>query len=650
MKPTNSRPSDESQAQAQTQPQPSRPSTWSRRDFVRGTGLSAGVLVSAAACAPGTPPPQNPPSTTTPGTTGPTPDLNLANIQGNILGGFNKDHQRMLFFTFPAGAAARRLLATLQEQVASSEEVLAFNAKYKAAANAGGSLPAATWLNLALTHSGLLALGVSQSDLRAFPDSFRQGMRARSGLIGDSGASAPTHWITSSTDHAVVILAADHVSELDDAARLATAQIEEAGGNVTFDQAGSAREDEPGHEHFGFKDGVSQPGIRGVTTPNNPQNPNQGVPGQDLLWPGEFVLGYPTQIPTGDGINLQPGPLALSGPAWTTDGSYLVFRRLQQDVPGFHNYVSSTATAAGMTTDLLGAKLVGRYKSGCPLEHTDDQAAGLDTQIADPSLRDATLLQETKINNFEFGGDPNGNVCPRSSHIRKSYPRDDQTPTGGEAASQTHRILRRGIPYGASYLAGSTSGANSADVAFPNDRGLLFLCYQSSIERQFEFIQNRWANDPNFPTRGSGEDPIISQSASGAFQLPGSAAHQVTLQGFVTTTGGDYFFQPSIEALQLLATPQQAATPTAPNQPASQPAQQPQVQQPAGQQPPSRTAAQRQPAQSQNQGSQNQGGRANGGQNQGSQNQGSQNQGGRDPGGRNQAGQNRTGRLPRDSA
>ncbi|MEI7887469.1 MAG: Dyp-type peroxidase [Actinomycetes bacterium] len=537
--------------------------TLTRRAFVRGTGLSAGVLVTAAACTPGTPPAGPGPNQSTPtGLTGPTPELQLSNIQGNILAGFNKDHQRMLFFTFPSGLAAKQLLSTLQQQVANSEEVLAFNSSYKAAASSNSPLPTATWLNLALTHAGLTALGVSRSDLQAFPDSFRQGMRARSGLIGDSGPSAPSNWITSNADHAVVILAADRLSDLSDAARTATSQIKNAGGTITFDQTGAAREDEPGHEHFGFKDGVSQPGIRGVTTPNNPDDPNQGVPGQDLLWPGEFVLGYPTQIPTGDGLNVQPGPLAVSGPAWTTDGSYLVFRRLQQDVAGFQSFISGTAATAGMSEDLFGAKLVGRYKSGCPLERTEDQPVGLDTQLADPSILDPSILQEDKINHFEFGDDVNGNVCPRSAHVRKTYPRDDQTPTGGEAASQTHRILRRGIPFGASYLPESSNALHAADAAFPHDRGLLFLCYQSSIERQFEFVQNRWSNDEDFPTRGSGEDPIISQNASGVFQIPGSQAQQVTLQGFVTTTGGDYFFQPSIEALQLLATPQAAAAPT----------------------------------------------------------------------------------------
>src|SRR5437588_369889 len=92
----------------------------------------------------------------------------------------------------------------------------------------------------------------------------------------------------------------------------------EHGLKILFVQQGRTRIDNPGHEHFGFKDGVSQPGIRGITDPDDPiANPNQGHPGQDLLWPGEFVLGYPQQIPKAaegvDGPNPNPGP--ISGPA-----------------------------------------------------------------------------------------------------------------------------------------------------------------------------------------------------------------------------------------------------------------------------------------------------------------------------------------------
>ena len=153
---------------------------------------------------------------------------------------------------------------------------------------------------------------------------------------------------------------------------------------------------------------------------------------------------------------------------------------------------------------------------------------------------------------------------PLAAHIRKAYPRDEDTPGGGEEDTQTHRLLRRGIPYGASLPRGDES-SSAAD----EDRGLLFLCYQTSIERQFEFVQARFVNDPDFPEPGAGQDPIITQDpATGSFTLPGGRQeHVALLQRFVTTTGGEYFFQPSRSALAALS-----AAPTAPDAPTRGPA------------------------------------------------------------------------------
>ncbi|MCJ7438200.1 MAG: Dyp-type peroxidase, partial [Acidimicrobiia bacterium] len=119
-------------------------------------------------------------------------------------------------------------------------------------------------------------------------------------------------------------------------------------------------------------------------------------------------------------------------------------------------------------------------------------------------------------------------------------------------------------PYGASLPAGAAS-----DDA--QDRGLLFLCYQASISRQFETVQRQFVNDPDFPEAGTGQDPIITQShATGSFTLPGGRPNHIALMArFVTTTGGEYFFQPSITALsQLGVEPAASPTPAAPVPPA----------------------------------------------------------------------------------
>ena len=169
----------------------------------------------------------------------------------------------------------------------------------------------------------------------------------------------------------------------------------------------------------------------------------------------------------------------------------------------------------------------------------------------DPGLANLALADSDALNNaYEFGDDTDGARCPLSAHIRKTYPRDEETGHGrdSESNTQTHRLLRRGIPYGASF--GADQGGKATDK-----RGLLFLAYQKDIKGQFEFVQSAWVNDPKFPPEGNatahvpGQDPIIAQSASGLFELvPGNTG--ITASHFVKTSGGEYFFAPSLETLE----------------------------------------------------------------------------------------------------
>lgn len=501
-------------------------------------------------------------------------NLKLGNIQGNILGGFNKDFQNFLFLKFKSTEKGRAWISEITDSDmgvanSSSKEVLKFNAQFKALKARGITKPEtiirSAWTNLAISWAGLKALGVPDRTLNKFPADFIEGMAARKTLVGDLGKSDPSRWTAPfgpGDIHAILSVAADDLNDLNN--RIAVIKVKQEfinGVVVLHEQEGRVRSDEPGHEHFGFLDGVSQPGIRGITRPDDPlSNPNQGHPGQDLLWPGEFVLGYPTQIPTAkngvDGLNPDPGPTSVSGPRWTRDGSYLVFRRLAQDVPAFRKQVKALANASGLMEDLMGAKLVGRYKSGCPIEKRAFQPepftpANIDPGIANPALAKSDTLN----NNFEFGEDEDGKICPLSAHIRKAYPRDEQIigvphEADSESETQTHRLLRRGIPFGASFDQPSDKGGGAGEA-----RGLLFVCYQKSIEQQFELVQSQWVNDTNFPPFPTGvtpgEDPIIAQSLSGTFQLDPTKPN-IGVDHFVTTTGGEYFFAPSIAALRKL--------------------------------------------------------------------------------------------------
>lgn len=501
----------------------------------------------------------------------PDPSIRLANIQGNSIAGFSKDFQHFIFFEIADADSARPWVAVLAGEVASAAEVGAFNSAFKsivARRNLEPGAPTgleATWVNLAFSFEGLLKLGISAADQAQFPGDFRDGMRARADRIGDTGPNAPDQWTSDLGDAAiggVLILASDDEDDLAEEVARQSARMREMGLNIIFEQPAHIRADEPGHEHFGFKDGISQPGLRGLT-PSIGTDPDQGDPGQDLLNLGEFVLGYPANKPappppppppavTATPFDPAPGAISRNGPEWAADGSYLVLRRLAQNVKSFRDFVEDHA-GNPFSEEVLGAKIVGRYRSGCPIEPMRS-LPGVLTTAGDPAVAMPAVLDPLHVNDFEYGDDADGAILPRAGHIRKAYPRNEPTPKGGEADTQKHRILRRGIPYGASFSPDAGDGDPGSAAA---ERGLMFLCYQASIARQFEVVQHVWVNGPDFPQAGDGIDLLIAPGVDGQpreSSLPGGDPPRLTtMERWVTLTFGEYFFQPSISALEELA-------------------------------------------------------------------------------------------------
>jgi Dyp-type peroxidase family len=522
------------------------------------------------------------------------PILATQEIQGNILGGFNKDHQTLLFLKITQVAAAKQWLRTIEPYIATAAEVIKFNQLFKSTRerrHGQEGTVRSTFINVAFTYDGLKKL---TADADQFTDaSFKAGLHNRSAALGDpTDPSAPGHpsqWVIGAAHNVpdlLVIVGSDDQPRLQETVQWLEASLC-MGLEVMYKQEGEGLPGPlAGHEHFGFKDGISQPGIRGrlpeaphaFLTPREAIDEatgkidiNKGKPGQDVLHAGEFVFGYPTQIgepdPNREGLNITPGAIATAGPAWATNGSYLVFRRLRQDVKGFQSFIKATATTlsvtnpafAGITLEKLGAKFVGRWASGAPILNAPD--------------RDNPALANDLA--FEFQAeDPQGLRCPFAGHIRKTYPRDMERDFGlNESSTQTHRLLRRGIPFGKPYMGGCpvhpdrlldtvTTWWESIVSNAPTDRGLLFLAYQTSIERQFEFVTNAWVNNPDFPDPGSGHDPILGQSED-----PSTRERTMVLQAekpannatiklptdWVIPTGGGYFFSPSISGIKYLA-------------------------------------------------------------------------------------------------
>lgn len=497
-----------------------------------------------------------PPPTTT--TSGQPSEKELADIQGNIIG-FKNDHQRLLFVSFADTATAKAFTVDITSQISTGQEVRDANARYSARA-ARGEDPQTEqdcWVNIAFTADGLQML--QAPGLENFPDDFRQGMATRAAIIGDVDNSAPATWLSPFAPnqpavHAMITLAADAPTQLETRtanvrALIATHSVTELG----FQDGNIRPAPNTGHEHFGFKDGISQPGVAGLTKSSK---------GGEPIAAGEFLIGYPDQDghvsgsatppgpPPQPGEPGYPGPGAPPGPAlpdWARNGSFAVYRRLRQDVAGFADFLAQHAADVGLNADQLGAKLVGRWPSGAPLEHVPGEPHTIDPATSDPSAIDKAVVDDNHINNFTYADDSDGATVPRGAHTRKAWPRD--SAPGGETETNRHRMLRRGMPYGPEFVPGEPAYGQTVPVN--QDRGLIFVCYQSSIARSFEFVQASWANAADFPAPSTGQDPIISQNSD----QPGLAIppnpHLATAR-WGTTTGGGYFLAPSISGLREL--------------------------------------------------------------------------------------------------
>jgi Dyp-type peroxidase family len=377
------------------------------------------------------------------------------------------------------------------------------------------------WVTLAFTWNGLRALGVDEKSLATFPDEFREGMAARADILGDKGPAAPENWVgdlASDDLHAIVILFArdeperircvgEHDALLARCPGVRSLSHLDLNASPPFNYA---------HDHFGFRDRLSQPVMKGS---GEEPTPGSGDP----LEPGEFILGYPDE--EGPVTDL-PQPEILS-----RNGSYMAYRRLEEHVGLFRDYLKQNAdTSEG--EELLAAKFMGRWRSGAPLvlapEHDDPELG------ADPM----------RNNDFNYKEeDPFGYACPLGAHARRLNPRDTAHNMN------RRRMIRRGATYGPAL----PEGAPEDGV----ERGIAAFIICGSLVRQFEFAQNVWINDPAFHELGNEHDPICgTQDGTLEFKIPKRPIRK-TLKGlpaFTTFKGGAYFFLPSLAALRYLLT------------------------------------------------------------------------------------------------
>jgi Dyp-type peroxidase family len=388
-------------------------------------------------------------------------------------------------------------------------------------------------LNVALTASGLARLGLPAEALEAFSVEFLEGMVSphRSRLLGDVDESAPERWdwggpATPAVDVLLLLFARDGAT----LAGVVAEQQSRAAAAGLVEIASLATSDLDDREHFGFRDGISQPVIAGSGRTGTPLH---------TIQPGEFVLGYPNEH----------GQIADGPPDLGKNGSYLVFRQLRQDVPGFWRYLDGATRRPDGASDparrtWLAAKMVGRWPSGAPLALTPERD--------DPS--------QASSNDFTYQtADPSGLGCPIGAHVRRANPRDSLEPSPGTQQSidvnKRHRLLRRGREFGPPLDQESLFGP-TPPAGLDDERGLHFVCLCANLARQFEFIQHTWIASPKFGRLQDGSDPLLGVHgpADSTFVVPAEPFRRrfAGMPRFVTVRGGGYFFLPGRRAIRYL--------------------------------------------------------------------------------------------------
>ena len=411
------------------------------------------------------------------------------------------------------------------------------------------------YLNIGFTSTGLRALGLKEKNLESFTREFREGMVTphRQRLLGDYDSSDPSLWqwggsCNERIDVIVLLFAKDETINNEQSNQLI--QIFSSSGLKQVHRLdGKTLPNDK--EHFGFRDGISQPAIIG-----------SGVSGLDIdnIKAGEFLMGYENEyhiypdtallLENQGKSNLLADDAEGSGyKDLGRNGTYFVLRQLKEDVDGFWNFLNNqTKNEDGSLnpdeSTKLAAKMMGRWPSGAPLvKHPDKDPGGL-----------------CDDNNFKYiEEDKLGLKCPFGAHIRRTNPRDNFEETGPVESlklTRRHRIIRRVRSYGETFTGSATNHTPPGEV------GLLFGCFNADISRQFEFIQYTWANYPKFKQLYADPDPFIGvrenpePGTEQNFTIPQQTVNKYItgLKSFVFVKGGAYFFFPSVTAVKYLST------------------------------------------------------------------------------------------------
>ena len=434
--------------------------------------------------------------------------------------------------------------------------------------------PPSTALQVAFTVEGLKALGVPSEVINGFAPEFVAGMteESRTRRLGDIGPNHPSLWRWGGSNWT------PHLTIMMYGKKGLMDQCEAEFKGPFWDSAFEVLErlttnDLGDVEPFGFADGISQPTVdwEGKRKIRGDQ-----LEYSNLVALGEFLLGYSNEYNEyTDRPLLEPGSRGASELLPAVDqpqkkdlgrnGTYLVIRTLEQDVRSFWRYMDQAAGSNPEGRRRLAETMLGRELDGTPL-------MPLQSKPIDGVGKDE---KDRGYNQFTFDSDPDGVRCALGAHARRANPRnaDFPSPVKGPIShllhtlglnhqglrddlmspTRFHRLLRRGREYGP-----GLSPEDALQPAPPNEseRGLHFICLNSNIARQFEFVQGAWMMTTKFNGLNDESDPLLGHREN-MFSEPrenGLRDCHNGLTQFVTVRGGAYFFLPSIRALKYFAT------------------------------------------------------------------------------------------------
>lgn len=437
----------------------------------------------------------------------------LEDLQGNILKGHGRDYSVHLFLQWDREQSddAKQWIKTFSQTYVKSAKQQSDDAlRYRKEGISGG-----IFANFFLTRKGYEALGFAPFKIPK-NQPFTMGMKNQQirGFLGDPEVEK---WEVGYQKeiHALILIADDDLNNLLQTVNHICQELRQV-AVILHREDGFILRNKAGQiiEHFGFVDGVSQP----------------------LFIKREIVKAQVNDCGFNQWDSRAPLDIVLvkdpNGKTEDSYGSYLVYRKLEQNVKGFREDQENLARTLNIKEDLAGALVVGRFPDGTPVTKSD-----IPTYAVTPT------------NNFNYDEDVSATKCPFHAHIRKTNPRGDtgrveSSPGYDEslAIERSHRITRRGVSY----------GEKDPNQAPETGSGLLFLCFQADIENQFNFIQARWANPNRFVKVGVGPDPLIGQP-QGSQKWPEKWGEEGTkdypFKLWVSMKGGEYFFAPSLSFL-----------------------------------------------------------------------------------------------------